>query len=217
MPLLGPRRGPSAEAADGPDNPGLGVRVPGGPPPQIDKLAVKGVALRQYQVWPLGESRRKLPEGGVFVYTGTVKPFKDWKTEDWSGAATVLLLFFGLPLLVWLSGRSSLFTPSAPPTATPPAAYQPQRAVLSGTIVCLPPAPDYPPAEECVPGLHADDGANYALNFNLMSEAPAPHKVGDRVSASGTLILIERLNTDHWRRYDAKAIFSVTDSFRVVR
>ncbi len=93
----------------------------------------------------------------------------------------------------------------------------PQRASITGTLVCLPHAPGVPPTKECAIGLRLDDGTHYVFDTMLMSSIPEPHQVGDRVSGNGVLTPIERLSTDHWRKYDVEGIFSVTDGFRVVR
>lgn len=113
-------------------------------------------------------------------------------------------------------------TPYAPDANRPPPPavaddFLPQRMTLEGTLECLPHAPGYPPTEECALGLRTDDGTHYVFDTMLMSSIPEEHKVGDRVTGNGVFTPIERLNTDHWRQYTVKGIFSVTDGFRVVR
>lgn len=103
------------------------------------------------------------------------------------------------------------------PTPAPVEEYAPQRATLEGTLVCLPHAPGYPPTKECAIGLRLDDGTHYAFDTMLMSSIPEPHQVGDRITGNGVLTPIERLSTDHWRKYDVRGIFSVTDGFSVIR
>lgn len=71
--------------------------------------------------------------------------------------------------------------------------------------------------EKSALGLHADDETYYVMDFNLMSSTPEAHRVGDKVTGAGVFTPIERLDTDQWRQYTVKWIFSVTDEFRVVK
>lgn len=145
-----------------------------------------------------------------------MRAFKTWTKNEWSNAVTVLLLFFGLPLLAWLSARATPTAPPAPP-AVEQAAYEPRRMALEGALVCLPHKPGITPTKECALGLRTDNGTHYAVDFALMSSIPEPHRVGDRVAGSGILVPIERLSTDHWRKYEVTGIFSITDGFHVLK
>lgn len=142
-----------------------------------------------------------------------MRPFKDWDKKEWSGAATVLILFFGIPLLTWLFPRHRA-APPAPPASED--GYQPQRRTLTGTLECLPPAPGADPSEPCPLGLRAEDGQRYAVDFALMSSVPEAFEIGDRVTGSGVFVPLERLSTDRWKDSGIVGIFSVTDSFRVL-
>jgi len=91
--------------------------------------------------------------------------------------------------------------------------FEPYRATLTGEYVCLPHADtEGPQTMECALGIKTDSGEYYALDFNLMSQTPPNLATGDRFTASGVITPIERLSTDHWRKYDVEGIFSVTDS-----
>jgi len=91
--------------------------------------------------------------------------------------------------------------------------YEPYRATLTGEYLCLPHVDTSGPQTlECAFGLKTDDGTHYALDFNLMSQAMQDLRTGERITASGVVTPVERLSTDHWRKYPIVAIFSVTDS-----
>lgn len=89
-----------------------------------------------------------------------------------------------------------------------------QRADLEGEYLCLPKVATVSViTEECATGIRTDDGEYYVIDFALMSQMVDPSLVpGKRISASGVIIPIERLSTDHWQQYPVKGIFSVTDS-----
>ena len=93
---------------------------------------------------------------------------------------------------------------------------EPYRAMLSGEYVCLPHADTTgPQTDECAFGLKTDVGEYYAVDFSLMSQEQQPLSVGDRMSAQGLVTPIERLSSDHWKKYAIEGIFSVTDSLQV--
>lgn len=95
--------------------------------------------------------------------------------------------------------------------------YEPYRGTLTGEYVCLPHRDtDGPQTDECAPGLKTDVGEYYAIDFGLLSQGMPPLATGDRISASGVITPVERLSADYWRRYPIEAIFSVTDSLRVL-
>ena len=89
----------------------------------------------------------------------------------------------------------------------------PQRMTLTGVYTCLPHADTTgPQTMECALGMQTDDGAYYALDFNLMSQTPPGLETGDRFTATGVLTPIENLSTNFWQKYNVSGIFSVTDS-----
>lgn len=91
--------------------------------------------------------------------------------------------------------------------------YEPYRATLTGETVCLPHRDTRgPQTMECAYGVRLDDGTHYAVDLTLMSQGPMDFQIGKRMTASGVVTPIERLSSDHWRTYDVKGIFSVTDS-----
>lgn len=93
----------------------------------------------------------------------------------------------------------------------------PKRMTLSGTYLCLPHVDTSGPQTlECAFGIKTDDGTYYALDFMLMSQLAPNVPMNARITANGLLTPIERLSTDHWRKYPIKGIFSVTDSVEVV-
>lgn len=93
--------------------------------------------------------------------------------------------------------------------------YEPYRATLSGEYVCLPHKEQGEvQTTECAFGLKTDSGEYYAIDFGLMSQTPPEISLGVRFEASGVVTPIERLSSDHWRAYEAKGIFSVTNGFR---
>lgn len=104
-----------------------------------------------------------------------------------------------------VSGKCQVRTTDMDPSA-------PKRMSLTGTYGCLKPKdPAATNTEECQAGFTADGGASYGLDFMLMSALPPELTIGDRFSANGVVVPIERLSADHWRRFDAVGIFSVTD------
>ncbi|MDB5244198.1 MAG: hypothetical protein JWN18_68 [Parcubacteria group bacterium] len=94
--------------------------------------------------------------------------------------------------------------------------FEPYRATLSGTHVCLP-HKDASASQtlECATGIQTDSGEYYALDFNLMSQSAHSLAIGQHFSASGVVTPIERLNSDHWQLYTMRGIFSVTDELQV--
>src|SRR5687768_17200576 len=121
-----------------------------------------------------------------------MKPLKAWTKQEWSSAVTVLALFFGIPLLSWMSG---LWPKKVTPVESPAPVvenYEPRRMTLTGTLVCLPHVEGYPPTKECAIGLRTDDGTYYAFDTMLMSSTAEPYKAGDRVTGNGVMTPIER-------------------------
>lgn len=99
------------------------------------------------------------------------------------------------------------------PKTVPEETFEPYQATLSGTYLCLPHVDTSgPQTMECAFGLQTDDGIYYAIDFNLMSQTPPQISTGQRITANGVVTPVERLSTDHWRKYPIKAIFSVTNS-----
>ncbi len=87
------------------------------------------------------------------------------------------------------------------------------RGALEGEYVCLPHVDTSgPQTDECTFGIRTDTGEYYAVDFALMSQMDPLLVLGDRFSASGMIVPIEMLSTDHWRQYPIVGIFSVTDS-----
>lgn len=94
-----------------------------------------------------------------------------------------------------------------------PQAFEPYRATLTGEQACLPHRDTSGPQTlECAIGLRTDAGEYYAIDMNLMSEEHAQVQNGERFTANGLVTPIERLSTDHWRKYQVEGIFSITDS-----
>lgn len=92
----------------------------------------------------------------------------------------------------------------------------PQRATLEGTVVCLPKRDtDGPVTMECALGLLTEEGEYYALDFGLMSQQKPELDTGYSFKANGVIIPLETLSSDHWRIYQIKGIFSVTDSIKI--
>ncbi|XKT74811.1 MAG: hypothetical protein ACJKTH_01865 [Patescibacteria group bacterium UBA2163] len=94
--------------------------------------------------------------------------------------------------------------------------FEPYRASLSGEYICLP----YKDASEtqtseCVFGIKTNTGEYYAINFFLMSQTHDPVDIGQRISANGSVVPVERLSAAHWQQYPIEGIFSVTDSLKI--
>lgn len=97
-------------------------------------------------------------------------------------------------------------------------ADMPQPATLTGVYLCLPHVNvDGPQTEECAFGIQTDDGAYYAINFSAMSQLSPMISAGQRITASGVVTPIERLSTDHWRKYPISGIFLVTHSMQILK
>lgn len=100
---------------------------------------------------------------------------------------------------------------------TPPENFEPQRITLSGEYTCLPHADTSGPQTlECALGIKTSDGNYYALDFSLMSQEYPNIPGGTTISANGILTPIKNLSTDHWKKYNVKGIFSVTDTLQIV-
>ncbi len=126
------------------------------------------------------------------------------------GRALVFLGVLMVLVVLFFSFNSYIYNEKQ---ADPNDEFVPQRMTLSGRFICLPHKDlSGPQTDECAFGLAADNGFNYAVDFALMSQIPPQVSVGDRFTASGVFVPIERLSTDHWRKYDMVGIFSVTDS-----
>ncbi len=94
--------------------------------------------------------------------------------------------------------------------------FEPYRATFTGVQTCLPHKNTSGPRTlECAIGIQTDTNEYYALDFTLMSQIPPEIQNGEKFTASGVVMPIERLSADHWQKYNAKGIFSVTDSVRV--
>jgi hypothetical protein len=110
-------------------------------------------------------------------------------------------------------GVALYFLSSMQPKTAPLEDFEPYQATLSGTYLCLPHVDmSGPQTMECAFGLQTDDGIYYAIDFGLMSQTPPELSTGQRITASGVVTPVERLNNDQWRKYPIKAIFSVTNS-----
>ncbi len=115
----------------------------------------------------------------------------------------IVLLIIGSSLL-WYSHSRKQFqeNPSLP--------SEPYHTTLTGTYLCLPHTnTSGPQTLECAFGLQTDEGTYYALDFNLLPNAVQTLQTGSTITATGTVTPIERLSTDHWRKYPITGIFSV--------
>lgn len=93
-----------------------------------------------------------------------------------------------------------------------PVSTDPYHGTLSGIQTCLPHKnTDGPQTLECAFGLKTDAGDYYALDFSMMSEPNPDIQSGKRFTANGLITPIENLSSDHWKIYNVKGIFSVTD------
>jgi hypothetical protein len=90
---------------------------------------------------------------------------------------------------------------------------EPYRGTLSGEYVCLPHTDTTgPQTKECALGIKTEVGEYYAVDFSAMSQTNPGLETGDFFKANGLITPIERLSTDHWKKYPIEGIFSVTDS-----
>ncbi len=96
--------------------------------------------------------------------------------------------------------------------------FEPYRGTLTGEYVCLPHVDtEGPQTLECAAGLKTDVGEYYALDMALMSQEHRQLSTGERISANGLITPVERLSSDHWRKYPIEGIFSVTDSLEILK
>ncbi len=130
---------------------------------------------------------------------------------------TKIFFFIFVVLLVMGAGFFWFVRSGERPAENSPATFEPYRATVTGSYLCLPHTDTSGPQTlECALGLQTDDGIYYALDFNRWSALPADVPTGSRVTATGTVTPIENLSSDHWRTYPIKGIFSVTDSFEAI-
>lgn len=119
------------------------------------------------------------------------------------GAALLIVAFFALNSYIYNEKQGDGTT------------LEPYRATLTGEYVCLPHVDTSGPQTlECALGILLDDGSYYAIDFNLLSEGTPTFQTGDRITASGVVTPIERVSSDHWKKYPILGIFSVTDSLQ---
>jgi hypothetical protein len=94
----------------------------------------------------------------------------------------------------------------------------PKRINLVGVYLCLPHKnTSGPQTDECAFGIKTDEGKYYGLDFSLSSKLISGLKASDRISADGVFVPLERLNTDIWQKYPIEGIFSVTNSFKILK
>jgi len=95
---------------------------------------------------------------------------------------------------------------------------EPYRATMAGEYVCLPHADASELKDgECALGLKTEVGEYYGVDFYLMSQTKPNLIVGDRFSANGVIVPLERVNMDDWKPYFINGLFSVTDSVHIER
>lgn len=91
--------------------------------------------------------------------------------------------------------------------------FEPYRTTMEGEYVCLEAnEPNVPSDGPCTGGIKTDSGEYYAVDMAAMSQANPGLQAGQRFSANGLVVPIERLSTDHWQKFGVKGIFSITDS-----
>lgn len=133
-----------------------------------------------------------------------------------------IILIWGFFAIVGLiaafySLNNYIYQQKQEPNPTPPQSIESQRTTLVGEHTCLPHADTSGPQTlECALGIKTDDGNYYALDFSLTSQQYPNIPGGARISANGILTPIENLSTDHWKKYNVKGIFSITDSFEIL-
>ena len=87
----------------------------------------------------------------------------------------------------------------------------PQNATISGTYVCLPHMNTTgPQTTECAFGIETDSGEYYAVNFGQSGVAMEQFHSGAHIKAEGFVVIKESLNTDQWKNYNMKGIFTIT-------
>lgn len=90
----------------------------------------------------------------------------------------------------------------------------PKRTTLEGTYVCLPHRnTSGPQTLECALGIKATDGHHYALDTNTLQPRDVLDKiqVNQTIKATGLLVPVQQLSSDHWQRYNIRGIMSVTE------
>ena len=88
----------------------------------------------------------------------------------------------------------------------------PYTATLTGTETCLPPAPGRQQITlECAFGFKTDAGEYYAADFTGLPGGNPNFTADKRFRAAGEITPVELLSTDHWRKYDVRGIFRITD------
>lgn len=129
----------------------------------------------------------------------------------------IFLVFLIAGLLVFFQ-RKPVSVKQPIPEPIPESIPEPYRTTLEGKIICLPHKDQSgPQTKECAVGLQTDTGENYVLDTNLMSQNAPTYTTQNRIKAAGRITPIEFLSSDRWQKYDVKGIFSITDSFEVLR
>lgn len=166
-----------------------------------DAIAVSGI--------PDGEKRSTKVEGRDAVVWRWSGLYEGETTAFTAGASAVLasVTFFAPTDAIVADYRAVM------DSLTVSAAAMPERAQLSGTIVCLPHKGDGPHTMECAFGLKTDDGAHYGLSLALMSQSAAQLDTGDYITAWGVITPVPE--GDRLAIYDIEGLFSVTDSLSV--
>ncbi len=88
----------------------------------------------------------------------------------------------------------------------------PYRATLEGEYTCLPPKNTTGPQTlECALGIKDTSGDYYALDTNVLETDELNNlPTGSLIKVEGMITPIEMLSSDHWQKYDAKGIMTVT-------
>lgn len=118
----------------------------------------------------------------------------------------------GIVILVCAgAGYVFLMPKSQGEPAQEPIPGAPQQVTLSGTFECLPHRDTSGvQSDECAFGIKSDDGIHYAVNFGQSAAMMQQFQARAHIKAEGFIVPEETLNTDHWRKYDMKGIFTVT-------
>lgn len=143
-----------------------------------------------------------------------------WNEVTWySKVGAVILFLVVVPALSFYIGTQYQLTVTANTILVPPLTkpqqnngdVTPEPMTIRGSYVtCLPRHDNFSP-DVCVPGIQADDGTYYAVDFYLMSQMRQPLVQGEYFTASGVFTPIEILSSDIWLGSIAKGIFSITN------
>ncbi|OHA32915.1 MAG: hypothetical protein A2928_04480 [Candidatus Taylorbacteria bacterium RIFCSPLOWO2_01_FULL_45_15b] len=92
----------------------------------------------------------------------------------------------------------------------------PKEVSSEGEYICLDDSTTADSAAECVSGLRTTATDEYALHFDNFPRGVSKEiEINTRIRVSGTLVAIELISSDHWRKYGIKGIIDAKELIEI--